>query len=143
MNLLDQTKIYKPTYPSSEAAAVNSTFIDCLGYEGVLFLLSIGSSVLTSTGSVVIVQTSHTASTAAGIAYTFSNKVRLGTTRRIMAIDVVKPLKRYVSLRTITCTGVGIHAIAYSPRRMGSTEARSVINATSNQPSAVWVCTTE
>lgn len=143
MNLLENTKIYKPTYPSSEATVVGSTYIDTQGHEGVLFLLSIGSSVLTSTGTVVIVQTSHVASTALGYASTFSNKIRLGTTRRIMAIDVYKPLKRYVSLRTLTCTGVGIHAIAYGLRRMGSTEARSVINATSNQPSAVWVATSE
>lgn len=139
MNLLSNIKIHKPTYPSSEATAIHSTAIDCQGYEGVLFLLSIGSSVLTSTGTVVIVQSSGT-STALGYASTFSNKVRLGTTNRIMAIDVYKPLKRYVTVRTLTCTGVGIHAIAYGARRQGSTEARSVINVTSNQPSDVHVC---
>lgn len=138
MNLLNQTKIFKPTYPSSEATAVNSTAIDCQGYEGVLFLLSIGSSVLTSSGTIVIVQSSGT-STALGYASTFSNKVIIGTTNRIMAVDVYKPLKRYVTLRTLTCTGVGIHAIAYGARRLGSTEAL-VYSGSSNRPSAVHVC---
>lgn len=141
MNLLEQIKIYKPV-GSSEVSTAATTFIDMAGWEGCLFLITKnGSSDIDSTGSFIIRQTSHVASTALGYASTFSYVFK-ASGRNPMAIDVYRPLKRYVSLKGLTCTGMSITAIAYGGRRLGSTEAWVNIHS-SNRPSGVHVCTTQ
>lgn len=139
MNLLDQIKIHKP-YGSSEVGADGSTFIDCQGFSGVLFLLTKnGSSGIASTGAISIQQSTGT-STSGAIASTFTSKFK-ASGRNPMAIDVVKPVRRYVRLKMLTCTGIAVTAIAYGGKRLGSTENWAAISS-SNRPSGIHVCTT-
>ena len=138
MNLIDHVKIYPMAGRTTNVAGA-STFIDTQGAEGVLCIITSHSTKITSSGAITIRQCTGT-STAGAWHSTFSNKVILGTTRWVMAVDIVKPLRRYVQVQTLTCTGFGVLAIPYNLRRMGSTEARSYINASSNQPSGVFVC---
>jgi len=142
MNLLENVRIYKPNKGSTHISAQASTWVDCADQNGVLFVLVQAATQALSTGT-LIVQQSSALSTGAGILQsTFSDKLGLGSTNRIMAVDVVKPIKRYVRLRMLTCTGFTAIPIAYGGRIRGSTEAKNIINVTSNVPSGVHVCTT-
>jgi len=139
MNLLDNVKIWRPMGGSTvgSGGAGNTTFIDCAGAGGVLFVMT-ASSAVKSTGT-VLVQQSSAASTGAGIYQsTFSNAVK-GTTStwNVWGIDVVKPLKRYVRLKMLTCTGIQVIPIVYNLGMAGSTENQVYLNA----ESGVHVCT--
>jgi len=141
MNLIDNIKVWKHTGRTTDLAS-GTTHIDMQNWDGCLFLLIQATTNLASSGT-LIVQQSSAASTGAGIwQSTFSNKVRLGSSRSMMLVDVVKPLRRYLRLQTLTCTGVAIIPITYSGRRAGSTEHWSFVRASSNQPSGVHICTT-
>ena len=140
MNLLSQIKIWKPAGLSTHVASA-TTHIDMSNWDGCLFILVNGTTYVTSTGSIYI-QQSSAASTGLGIwGSTFSNKITFGTTNRIMAVDVVRPLRRYIRLKALTCTGVGIIPITYRGRLAGSTENLLPIRPTSGQPSGVHICT--
>lgn len=140
MNLLRNIKIWKPTGLSTHVAS-GTTHIDMSNWDGCLFILVNGTTYYNSTGTLII-QQSSAASTGAGIwQSTFSNKCTWGSTNRIMAVDVVKPLRRYLRLQTLTCTGVAVIPITYSGRMVGTTEHMLTIRATSNQPSNVHICT--
>ena len=142
MNLLENVRIYKPNKASTHIQNVASTWVNCAGWNGVLFLLIQGATQALSTGTVII-QQSSALSTGAGILQTtFSDKIGLGSTNRMMAIDVFKPIKPFVRLRMLTCTGVQAVPMAYLGRMRGTTEAKDIVNRTSNQPSGVYACTT-
>ena len=144
MNLLDSIKLFRPVGGSTvgDGGPGATTFIDTQGWQGVLFLFT-GTSGVASSGTVII-QQSSAASTGLGIMQsTFSNKIHSSTsTRKVGAIDVYRPIKRYVRLSLLTCTGIQVTAIAYSGRRLGSTEAGVYSRTTRFVPSAVHVCTT-
>lgn len=142
MNLLDQVRIYKPNKASTHVSNAVSTWVYAGDAGGVLFILTQTTTGPASSGTVTVQQASALSTGAGIIPYAYSAKVILGSTNRIMAIDVAKPIKPYVRLRMLTCTGVQAIPVAYSLRRMGSTEARNIVNASSNQPSGVYVCTT-
>ena len=140
MNLLSNIKIWKPAGLSTHAASA-TTHIDMMNWDGCLFILINGTTYVTSTGT-LIVQQSSAASTGLGIwGSTFSNKVQFGSTNRMMAVDVVRPLRRYLRLKALTCTGVSIIPITYKGRLTGTTGHMLPIRATSNQPSGVHICT--
>lgn len=140
MNLLSNIKIWKPTGLSTHVASA-TTHIDMSNWDGCLFILVGATTYVTSTGSIRI-QQSSAASTGAGIwSSTFSNKVFIGSTNRIMAVDVYRPLRRYLRLKTVTTTGVAIIPITYAGRGVGSTRHMLPIAPTSNQPSGVHICT--
>src|SRR5512139_359178 len=145
MNLLNNIKIWKPRGTGSTAATITpaSTFIDMSNWDGCLFLIISGSSFFASTGTVVLMNSSA-ASTGAGVlASTYSQKLKLGSTNRICAIDVVRPLKRYLHLNTLTCTGMIVLPITYKGRLFGSTQDLSYVLPTTNQPTGVVPVTTD
>lgn len=140
MNLLSNIKIWKPTGLSTHVSGA-TTHIDMSNWDGCLFILINATTYVTSTGSIQI-QQSSAASTGAGIwTSTFSNKCGFGSTNRIMAVDVVRPLRRYLRLKPLTCTGVSVIPITYRGRMVGTTEHLLPIHPTSNQPSGVHICT--
>jgi hypothetical protein len=135
MNLLDQVKITGMA-GSTKADPASSTFLNMSGWDGCLFLM-VGTSQITSTGTAIIQQATGT-STAGAYASTFSNGLAFAAgVQNIIAIDVVRPLRQYLRLSTLTCTGVNVIAIQHSPRRAGSTEARVNLKTMSG----VHVCT--
>ena len=140
MNLLRNIRIWKPTGYSTHVASA-TTFIDMSNWGGCLFVMINGTTYVASTGSVIITQSSAASTGLGSYNSTYSNVVGFGSTNRVMAIDVVKPLKRYLRLRPLTCTGMIVIPITYAGRQVGSTDHWSVIAPTSNQPSGVHVCT--
>jgi len=145
MNLLSNIKIWQKsgsgsTGNAATGAAISSTFIDMSNWDGCLFLVIAGTTVLASSGVITVQQCTGT-STGGGWASTFTNKLILGSSHRILAVDVVKPLRRYLRLKTLTCTGMIVVPITYSGRARGSTELLNIVRATSNQPSGVHICT--
>ena len=142
MNLLSQIKIHVTAGSSVGDGCAGSTFVDMQGYEGCLFLLVPCSSGMASTGTLIIQQCTGTSSGGSNILKsTFTDKFKMhaGHPYYPMAVDVYKPLRRYVRLRTLTCTGMMVVPITYGARRMGSTEALVYIHS-SNRPSAVHIC---
>ncbi|MFH0957707.1 MAG: hypothetical protein V1897_03300 [Pseudomonadota bacterium] len=146
MNLLEHVKITAglqgSTHGIGATAGLASTFLDMQGWDGVLFTLIKVSSAINSSGTIII-QQSSAASTGAGIMQsTFNSGIgphfTSGVTQNAYAIDVVRPLRRYVRIRTLTCTGVAQVAIQYKGRRLGSTEAKVNIQT----QSGVHLCTT-
>lgn len=141
MNLLDNVKITGSLSGSTHGTGgAATTWIDMGGWEGVLFAFVKTSSAVNSSGTIII-QQSSALSTGAGILQsTFSNGINLssGINNTALAVDVYKPLKRYVRLRKLTCTGLAYVALQYSGRRLGSTEARGNLYT----QSGVHLCTT-
>ncbi len=145
MSLLEKVKIFRVMGGSTvgNGGAGVTTFVDAAGAGGVLFLMTC-SSACKSTGT-IIVQQSSAASTGAGIFQsTFSNIIK-GTTST--AIDVAKPLKRYVRLKLLTCTGIAVTPIAYNLGQAGSTQLGTYLNTykvdhdIDGRESGVHVCT--
>lgn len=133
-NLLERVKV-TTVVGASGLSVGNSTFIDMAGWEGCMFILPVPSGVV-STGS-LIVQQSSAASTGAGILQsTFSNAVTYAS-KDVGIVDVVRPLKRYIRLKHLTCTGAGSIAIQYNSKLAGTTDAKVNIGTWSG----VHVCT--
>lgn len=127
MNLLEHVKINVSAGGSTIGGGIAaSTWLDMSGFDGVLYLLSKSSTHAGSSGT-IIVQQSSALSTGAGIFQsTFSNGAHFttGLESNPVAVDVVRPLKRYVRLRLLTCTGIFVTSLQYMARNEGSTEAK-------------------
>lgn len=138
MNLLKQTKITTYWGSTRGNGIPATTFLDMSNWDGCLFILNKASSNVASTGS-LLVQQSSAASTGAGIwSATFTAVFKPTTGEKYtVAVDVVRPLRRYLRLRTLTTTGIAITAIQYSGRRLGTTQAQVNLATISD----VHVCT--
>ena len=134
MNLLENVQIKSSLHGSTHGAGITgSTWLDMAGWGGCLFILTKASSQIGSSGEIVI-RNSSAASTGAGcLASTFTELVHFATGpgNNPVAIDVVKPIKRYLSLRLLTCTGIKVTSLQYFGRMRGTTEAKAVLQTIS------------
>ena len=116
MNLSGSIKITKVADHSSAAtSAVNSTYVDMAGYEGVIFMTSFGTANADNTINAAQCDTSG------GIyADLEDTSVTSGTSDEDVWIDVYRPSDRYVrceAVRTESSTLESIWAIQYGARK--------------------------
>lgn len=116
-NLLPNTKIVKVSATVSTAtSAVNCTVVDTLGYEGVMFVASIGTA---NSGNGIKVQQGQ-ASNLSDAADLAGSAVMSDGTQTDLVADVYQPQERYVRAVVIragaTTTVEAVWAILYGPR---------------------------
>ena len=128
-NLWERTKIQRlwNIDSTSGGQAMASTFIDMVGYDGCMAMI-VGSTHLSSTGSIVIRQTS---AMSTGVAWTITKTTGMdfstGLTEAII-LDCYRPLKRYLSFKARFSSGwVNGWAILYGGHGAGTTEQKGGI----------------
>lgn len=116
MALSENVKITKVADHSTAAtSAVNSTYVDMAGFEGVMFVTSFGTAAANNT--VNAAQCDTTGGTYADLEGT---SVTSGTSDEDVWVDVYKPTDRYVRLeaaRGTSSTLESIWAIQYGARK--------------------------
>lgn len=117
MNLLDLTEIVKVADGATSAGtAVNGSTIDTSDCEGVIFFARIATA---NAGNFLKAQEGDTSSPTADIA---GSAVAAATNGQIVALDVHKPLKRYIRAVIVragadTVTG-DVYAVKYGSRKL-------------------------
>lgn len=121
--LSDCVKITKvQDHTATGTSAVNSSSVDMLGYDAVLFITSFGTA---AAGNTVEVSQSSDDSTFVDLAGTNTSS---GTSDEDVYVDVVRPTKRYVRAevaRGTSSTLESIYAIQYKARSLPITNSVS------------------
>jgi len=122
MNLLKNVKIDQILgYSAAGQAAKTSDIIDMQGYDGVLFVAGFGTIVEGGTQNVQVYQdTDRAGGTMAAVAGTAAHTVTAANaalTKSAIAVDVYKPLERYLEVIVTPATQdaviLGVTAIRY------------------------------
>jgi len=125
-NLFNRTGIQRLWIkPSTDGGQAGSTYIDMHGWDGVMLLLTQGSTTMGSTGQVKI-RNSSDASTGGAYVVTKTSACRWDNSSgwSALVLDCYRPLKRYISVQPEMTSGKMFgYAIKYGGRRQGSTEA--------------------
>lgn len=99
MNLLDNVRIVRGINAMSSKSSAIGNEIDTAGYEGIMFVAH-GSSLMIGTSEVYLKAKGSTASGGTFVAYdTYAASTKMATNSfdyKILALDISKPLKRYV-----------------------------------------------
>lgn len=130
-NLLDQVKIVRCLNAQSSGGAVTTTgrLVDTAGFEGVMFI-AVGSSLLNKAGVSLRVKTaaSTTATFVASSAYRSDTLTSGLFDRKILALDVYRPLDRYCKPLVSGASSGHVRSIVgvlYGARRPGSSACES------------------
>jgi hypothetical protein len=122
MELLSQIKIDEVAAAATSAGTdVNGTTVDLSGYEGVIFYCSIATA---NAGNFLKAQEGDTSSPTADIA---ASKVVATVNGQVVALQIHKPLKRYVRAVVVraganTATGQ-VYALLYGSKELPDTGA--------------------
>lgn len=112
-NLLNSAKLVKVAdHSASGTSAVTSAIVDTAGYQGVVFLTSLGTADATNT---IKVQ-QNTANQTTGMADLAGTSITSGTTDEDLIIEIHKPAERYlqaVVARGAASTCESIWAVLY------------------------------
>ena len=132
MGLLEHVKITGGRGSTGTIKAYESTFLDMQGWDGCLFILHPGTTRMSSSGTLILRECTGT-STAGAWATTMTNSVHWKDSTHprgdIGAVDFYRPIRRYVQLATLTCSGTFVIPIQYRGSRLGSTEAKVNLQA--------------
>lgn len=127
-NLLDSVKIMRGINAMSSKSSAIGNAIDTAGYDGIMFV-SYGSSKALG-ASVTLKAAGSTAAAGTYVKYNdYAASTKMATNSfdyKILALDISKPLKRYVKAVVGGASSSGMHtraitAILYNGRRPGST----------------------
>lgn len=134
--LTDHVKITKVAdHTAAGTTTIESSSIDMLGFDGVVFLTSYGTAAANNTATV-----EHSDASGSGFAATVALKTS-GTSDEDVAVDVQVPQKRYVRLsaaRGTSSTLESVWAIQYRGRSVPQTFAVTGTSAVGqfNSPAA-------
>ena len=132
MNLLNSVRVTRGINAMSSGAEPSGNELDMAGYEGVVYVL-LGSSLMEGSGTVALKASGSTASSGSFVAYSsFAGSTAITTgnfNKKILCLDVYRPLKRYIKPVVVGCSSGAIHtrgiiAIQYGARTPGSTVMR-------------------
>jgi len=138
MNLLKNVKIDQILgYFAAGQVAKTTSIIDMSGYEGVLFVAGFGTIVANGTINVQVLQnTANTTVGMAAVAGTAAHTVTAANaalTQSAIAVDVYKPLERYLEVTVTPATQdavlLGVTAIRYKGK-MGPDANAALLKAT-------------
>ena len=129
-NLGVNTKITRGINAMSSASTTVGNELDMAGFEGVLYI-SIGSSLMEGSGTMSLKAAGSTASGGTFVPYSVGSGSTVPVTAsfdsKILALDVHKPLKRYIKPIIAGASSDVMHtravvAIQYSARTPGSSD---------------------
>lgn len=138
MNLLKNVKIDQILgYFAAGQVAKTSSIIDMQGYEGVLFVAGLGTIIENGTVNVQVLQnTANSTVGMAAVAGTAAHTVTAANallTQSAIAVDVYKPLERYLEVTVTPATQdavlLGVTAIRYKGK-MGPDANGDLLKAT-------------
>lgn len=117
--LTNRVKLTKVADPStSSTASVNTTILDMAGYEGIVFLTSLGTANATN----VIKVQQDAANSTASMADLTGTSVTSGTSDEDVWVDVYRPEKRYVRAQIVRAGAAStlgdVWAVQYNPRTL-------------------------
>jgi hypothetical protein len=120
MNLLKDVKLTRVMNAVAAGTTVqNSSEIDMSGFEGVMFILAVGTLTATQTTSLKAQQTATTGTGYADITGSGSGDMADDDDNQCVVLDIYKPVERFV--RAVVTRGVanavidGVFALQYGP----------------------------
>lgn len=132
MNLIKDVKLTRVMNAvAAGTTAQNSSEIDMEGFEGVMFILAVGTLTATQTTSIKAQQTSTTGSGYADLAGSGSGDFDDADSNQCAVLDVYKPREQF--LRAVVTRGTanavidGVFALQYGPGKRPTTQDATTV----------------